>query len=163
MTINISKVDLSNAEQVSALIRLLDEYATSVEGGGKPLTCEVQDRLRDQLKNAPTFVAFLAMDGDQAVGLINCVEGFSTFAARPLLNIHDVIVTASHRRRGVARLLFKAAEDEARLRGACKLTLEVLSGNSAALQAYRSFGFETYQLDPAFGQAMMMQRLLELA
>lgn len=34
----------------------------------------------------------LAFDADQPVGLINAIEGFSTFACKPLINIHDVIV-----------------------------------------------------------------------
>ena len=34
-----------------------------------------------------------------AVGLVNCIEGFSTFACRPLVNVHDVVVRESHRGR----------------------------------------------------------------
>ena len=44
----------------------------------------------------------LAFDGDAPVGLVNCIEGFSTFACKPLVNVHDVAVLSSHRGRGIA-------------------------------------------------------------
>ncbi len=51
-------------------------------------------------------------------------------------------------------------EAEARNRGACKLTLEVLSGNHSALRAYEREGFANYQLDPAFGTAVFLEKKL---
>jgi hypothetical protein len=44
--------------------------------------------------------------------------------------------------------------------GCCKLTLEVLSGNTTAQTSYQRFGFAQYQLDPAAGQALFMQKWL---
>jgi hypothetical protein len=40
------------------------------------------------------------------------------------------------------------------------LTLEVLSGNGVAKQAYARFGFEQYALSAATGQALFMQKWL---
>ena len=45
-------------------------------------------------------------------------------------------------------------------RGACKMTLEVLSGNKGAEKLYQRVGFAYYQLDPAMGQAGFMQKWL---
>jgi ribosomal protein S18 acetylase RimI-like enzyme len=45
-------------------------------------------------------------------------------------------------------------------RGACKLTLEVLSGNAGARKLYTRLGFDDYQLDPATGVAQFMQKWL---
>ena len=56
--------------------------------------------------------------------------------------------------------LLAAAEQHARARGCCKLTLEVLTGNARALKSYLGFGFEPYALDPAAGQASFMQKWL---
>ena len=92
-------------------------------------------------------------DGDMPVGLVNCIEGFSTFACRPLVNVHDVAVLASHRGQRVAAQMLQLAEVIALQRGACKLTLEVLSGNRSAIASYQRFGFTPYQLDPALGNA----------
>jgi ribosomal protein S18 acetylase RimI-like enzyme len=49
----------------------------------------------------------------------------------------------------------------ARDRGACKLTLEVLSGNQKALRVYGKLGFDAYQLDPEAGTALFLQRWLD--
>ena len=57
--------------------------------------------------------------------------------------------------------LTAAAEQEAKARGACKLTLEVLSGNAGAYRLYQRLGFANYQLDPAMGQAQFMQKWLD--
>jgi GNAT superfamily N-acetyltransferase len=108
----------------------------------------------------PQAFSVLAFDGDTPVGLINCIEGFSTFACKPLVNVHDVVVLPSHRGQRVAQKMFARVEEEARKRGACKLTLEVLSGNAPALRSYEREGFIGYQLDPAFGQAVFLQKKL---
>ena len=64
------------------------------------------------------------------------------------------------RRQGFARGLLAHVEAVARQRGCCKLTLEVLEGNHGARRAYLDFGFEGYQLDPAMGQALFMEKKL---
>jgi ribosomal protein S18 acetylase RimI-like enzyme len=43
-------------------------------------------------------------------------------------------------------------------RGCCKLTLEVQDKNIAAMNAYKKFGFEGYELDPVDGKAMFWQK-----
>ena len=91
---------------------------------------------------------------------MNCIEGFSTFACKPLVNVHDVAVLASHRGRGVAAQMLALAERQALARGAVKMTLEVLSGNEPAVNLYRRIGYEGYQLDPAMGTAEFMQNWL---
>ena len=103
----------------------------------------------------------LAFDGDTPVGLINAIEGFSTFACKPLVNVHDVVVAASHRGRGIATRLFAEVEAIARERGACKLTLEVLDGNASARALYQRLGFAAYQLDPAMGHAQFLHKWLD--
>ena len=102
----------------------------------------------------------LAFAGAQAVGLVNCIEGFSTFACRPLVNVHDVVVLQAFRGLGVAARMLDLAEVLARQRGAVKLTLEVLQGNHGALRLYQRIGFAPYQLDPALGQAVFLQKWL---
>mgnify|MGYP002129986268 CR=1 FL=1 len=62
---------------------------------------------------------------------------------------------------GVGQALLAAAEQLARARGCCKLTLEVLGGNVGALRLYQRFGFANYELDPAMGQAQFMQKWLD--
>ena len=89
----------------------------------------------------------------------SCFVGFSTFAARPLLNIHDVHVLKEHQKRGIGRRLLEAAESEARRLGCCKLTLEVLENNHPAAALYEKLGFVgTYE--PGGGIALFRQKKL---
>ncbi|MNW03855.1 hypothetical protein D3C71_1998490 [compost metagenome] len=57
--------------------------------------------------------------------------------------------------------MLQVVEGIARERGACKLTMEVLSGNHSALRAYAREGFAAYALDPQMGQAQFLQKLLD--
>jgi len=158
--LDIVRVDYANPLHARALTALLDHYARDPAGGGQPLAPEVLAGLPAALAARPQAFSVLAFDGEQAVGLINCIEGFSTFACKPLVNVHDVVVRASHRGQRVAQQMLAAVEAEARRRGACKLTLEVLSANASALRAYAREGFADYGLDPAFGTARFMQKKL---
>lgn len=129
-------VDLGDPSHQRSLVELLDEYARDPMGGGEPLSPFARSRLVAALRGHPTYTGFLAFEGARAVGLVNAFFGFSTFAARPLLNIHDLVVHRDARRRGVARRLLDSVEELARDRGCCKLTLEVLSGNAPARAAW---------------------------
>ena len=160
MSIETLIADYRDAAQAAALVDLLDAYARDPAGGGTPLDAAVRGGLPAALAARPQAFSVLAFDGDTPVGLVNCIEGFSTFACKPLVNVHDVVVLPSHRGQRVAQQMFARVEEEARKRGACKLTLEVLSGNAPALRAYEREGFTGYQLDPAFGHALFLQKKL---
>lgn len=138
---------------------MLDAYASDIMGGGKALSPFVHANLIAELRKRPVHV-FLAFDGEQPAGFANCIEGFSSFACKPLLNIHDFAVAPAYRQRGVGKLLMQAVEHCARHLGCCKITLEVLEGNTAARSLYKACGFEGYELDPATGKAMFMHRVL---
>ncbi len=156
----ICRADYANPLHASALVQLLDAYAQDPAGGGEGLSDFAKSHLVAALADRPQAFSVLAFDGDQPVGLINCIEGFSTFACRPLVNVHDVAVLASHRGQRVGEKMLALCEEIARERGACKLTLEVLQGNASAIRLYERVGFAGYQLDPAMGQAQFFQKWL---
>jgi GNAT superfamily N-acetyltransferase len=158
--INLVEADLSQPQQAQALVDLMDEYARHPMGQGKPLDAAIKKQLPQALQARTDNFHVLAFDGERPVGLVNCFEGFSTFACKPLVNIHDVIITEDYRGQGLTRKLFAKVEEIARRRGCCKLTLEVLEGNRQARQAYQALGFAGYQLDPQMGQAMFWEKKL---
>lgn len=158
--LQVRRADYANGTDRAALVELLNAYAIDPMGGGEPLADSVRATLCERLAQVPHAASFIAWQGDEAVGLINCFEGFSTFKAKPLLNVHDIAVLPAHRARGVGQALLAAAERHAQERGCCKLTLEVLSGNARALRSYGQFGFAPYTLDPSEGQALLMQKWL---
>ena len=156
----VQRVDYRNAKDANALVLLLDAYAQDPMGGKEALDADVKHRLCNDLASIPSAISFIAWINDEPVGLINCFLGYSTFKAKPLLNVHDIAVLVGFRGQGVGQSLLKAAEEYARSRGCCKLTLEVLSGNSRAMDSYKHFGFENYELDPSTGHALFMQKKL---
>jgi ribosomal protein S18 acetylase RimI-like enzyme len=156
----ITRIALEDDSHLAALRALLDEYARSPEGGGEPLPAQVLQVLPARLAACPTYLGLLAWEGREPVGLLNAFWSVSTFKARRLVNIHDLTVRASHRRRGIGGALIDSLAGIARELDCCKLTLEVLAGNTGALALYRASGFEHYALDPAMGDARFMQRWL---
>ena len=153
-------VDYRNPRHAEQLIQLLDHYANDPMGGGQPLQQTVKDTLVSELaKRSFAFSLLCYVDGEPAA-LCNCFEGFSTFAAKPLINIHDIVVHRDYRGKGLSQAMLSKVEQIAHNRGCCKITLEVLSGNRVAQGAYRKFGFELYQLDPAAGQAQFWHKIL---
>jgi len=160
VTLRIAAVDLENAAISAAWLELLDHYACDPMGGGTGLSDYAKANLVRQLKDLPTFHGALAWRGEKPLGLINCFAGFSTFAAKPLLNIHDIVVHADARRQGIGQALLQWAERRARQLGCCKLTLEILSGNTRAMASYARAGYAPYVLDPAAGHALLMQKIL---
>lgn len=161
MNINVRHSDLASAQEAKDLIDMLDHYAKDIMGGGKPLSDYVKTHLVDALRQRHDSVVVLAYDGSEPVGLAIAFEGFSTFAAKPLLNLHDIVVRDTYRGKGIATLLLRKIEDLAQERGCCKLTLEVLQGNHQARKVYESFGFNNYQLDAQMGHAVFLQKSIK--
>lgn len=158
--LSLRHLRLDHLADAAILIDLLDHYACDPMGGGKGLSDYARTHLVQQLRATPGYHGGLAFLGAQPVGLINCFTGFSTFAARPLLNIHDIVVRDGHRRAGIGQALLQWAAEQAQHLGCCKLTLEVLTGNEAAMRSYARAGFKPYVLDPAAGQAVLLERKL---
>jgi len=152
--------DYSNPEHASMLVELLNDYASDPMGGSEPLPEQVRHTLVQRLAEFPGAFSVLCQLGSEYVALANCLTGFSSFAAMPLINIHDLAVSASSRGQGISQGLLAFVESEAQQRGCCKVTLEVLQGNPVAISAYRKFGFVPYSLAAETGDAIMMHKKL---
>lgn len=160
MPLEIVVADLARPEHGQAILDLLNAYALDTMGGGQPLSAYARKNLLPQLAQRPGACAVLAFVDRAPAGLVICFEGFSTFACKPLLNLHDVVVAAEFRGRGLVGRMLERVEEIARQRGCCKMTLEVLQGNTAAQSAYRKAGFSGYQLDPGLGNALFWEKKL---
>ncbi|MGL4205161.1 MAG: GNAT family N-acetyltransferase [Aeromonadaceae bacterium] len=160
MSLLITRVDFANPREGAALVQLLNTYALDPMGGGEPLADEVRSCLCARLAQVSGAVALLAWQGDEAVGVATAFAGFSTFAAKPLLSVHDLAVLPAYRGQGIGQALLGELELIARERGCCKMTLEVLANNLRAQASYRRFGFAGYALDPAQGEALFWQKWL---
>src|SRR5688572_10954889 len=123
MDVTIREADFADSKDCAGLVDVLDSYASDPVGGGQPLNSEVRERLPLALRDHPTTLVLLAFIEGRPVGVAVCFFGFSTFQARPLLNIHDLAVVPDCRGQGIGRALLEAAEARATERGCCKLTL----------------------------------------
>ena len=156
----VEKIDFANSEQAETCTRLLNIYAQDIMGGGKSLADNVLKNLPVELAARSFAHAFIVYHNQKAIGLALCMEGFSTFSCKPLINIHDFMVIPEYRNQGVAKILLHAVEEFARSIQCCKLTLEVLQGNAAAQRAYEKFGFTGYELNPEQGKALFWEKAL---
>ena len=157
----IRKADLTSSRDADAVVFLVNAYAMDPMGGGQELSDYAKRNLAAELRRRPHCSVFLAYCDDRPAGLAVCFEGFSTFRCRPVLNIHDIVVAKEFRRQGLGTDLLQAVEAFALKAGCCKLTLEVLEGNTPAERAYRNFGFRGFELDPQLGKAMFYEKELK--
>jgi GNAT superfamily N-acetyltransferase len=139
--VSVLEADLTRPDHQLAVRALTNAYAADPMGNGAALSDPVLDRVVDALRAHPTARVFLAYVGTEPVGIATCFTGFSTFAARPVLNVHDLAVLAGWRGRGVGRALLEAVESAARASGCARLTLEVGDRNIRARRAYEAAGF----------------------
>ena len=159
-SLEIRPVDWLKSDESHAVVEVLDSYASHLVGGGVPLSAKVKENLGAELAKRSNALVLLAWSEGRAVGLVIAFEGFSTLACQPLINIHDLAVLPKFQCRGVGKALMAAVEAEARRRDCCKLTLEVLENNQHARKLYEAVGFAPYQLDPAAGRALFLEKKL---
>lgn len=156
--LTVIHADFQNATHGDMVLALLDEYAKDPMGGAEPLSEHVRTHLITELASRPTAGALIALQNNEPAGLAIYFEGFSTFACKPLLNLHDFMVRAKFQGLGIAKQLLLALDNVAIDKGCCKITLEVLQGNTPAIALYRKAGYQGYSLSDDTGQAMFWQK-----
>ena len=139
--VSIQQADLHHLDHQQAILELTQTYAGDAMGGGEALSADVLERLIRGLQATPTTLVFLAYIENVPVGIATCFIGFSTFLAKPLINIHDLAVLPEYRGQGVGRKLLVAVEAKGIEMGCGKLTLEVQNENLTAQGIYKRAGF----------------------
>lgn len=160
MNVTFLIADYTNEQHAAIVVSLLDDYARDPMGGGRPLGTFTRDNLVDALAATSGAFSVIGYGDGEPVALANCFRALSTFACRPLINIHDLMVASSARGHGISQKLLAYVERQARENRCCKVTLEVLEGNTVARAAYVKYGFAPYSLDDKTGHALLMQKVL---
>jgi GNAT superfamily N-acetyltransferase len=137
----IIPADYSKPEHRQAIAKLIDAYIQDEMGGGEPLSDQEHIRLLEGLSNHPKSIVLLADTQNVFTGLLTAFENFSTFTARPMVNIHDIIVLKEYRGKGIGRQLINTLVREAENRKSNRVTLEVRQDNFPAQHLYRSLAF----------------------
>jgi ribosomal protein S18 acetylase RimI-like enzyme len=144
----ISDCDFTNEADCQALITLMNHYMADKMGGSLPFyTNNKALAMVEGLRKHPSKIILLAKLGDDYAGLVNCFVNFGTFAAKPFINIHDIVVIDKFRGKGIGRRLMEAAIRRANELDCCKITLEVRTDNMPAKKLYSDLGFA--ECDPA--------------
>jgi ribosomal protein S18 acetylase RimI-like enzyme len=156
--VEIVRADYSDPDQRLVIPYLLNVYATDLLGFRSGLEPHVLEHLVPGLEKTSHAVVLLARVHGEYVGMAICFLGFSTFHAKPLMNIHDFMVLPDFRDQGVGKALLKKIETIAIDLDCCKMTLEVQENNTAARRLYRRFGYKDSFLDPEAGSQLSMTK-----
>lgn len=106
----VLQASYTNPVHAEAICLVLNHYAEDPMGGGEPLSADVLQQLPAELAKRPYAFSVLAFVGGEPAGLVNCFEGFSTFACRPLVNVHDVAVVAKFRGLGLSQKMLQRSK-----------------------------------------------------
>ena len=166
MPIEIYLADLRDPFDAQAVLKLLAVYHESLTGNNVPLPQCIRDTVIDGLLACNNHRVFLAIDrvsnGDDArlaVGMAVCFVNFSTFKAKPLINVHDLAVHPGYQAQGIGRALLEHVSAYGRENQHCAVTLEVRSDNTNALKLYRKLGFTGIEED-AGDETMLFGKLV---
>lgn len=141
--IEIIDCDFNNEAHCKSVIELMNAYMADDMGGNlPPHSVESAKKLIEGLKAHPSKLVVLAKYEGAFVGLSNSFINFGTFASKPFINIHDVVVVSEHRGLGVGRRMMEAIAQRAEELDCAKITLEVREDNKRAQALYSSVGFE---------------------
>ncbi|MBN1604904.1 MAG: GNAT family N-acetyltransferase [Chitinispirillaceae bacterium] len=140
--LSIQIADLTDDVHCSYVIALVNEYRCDSMGGSLgAIAKESELELLHGLRNHPSSIVYFALLNGTVAGMAVCFTGFSTFRAKKLLNIHDLILYRDYRKKGIGTWFLKKIAEEVSNAGYCKLTLEVRTDNKFAKKAYRKVGF----------------------
>ena len=157
MSISCRKVDLNLVSDADIVMKVWTEYSEDPSAAGEAPSEYTKTNLINEMRKRSIHV-FIGYVDESPAGIAICIEGFSTFSCKSLLNIHDLGVLQKFRRRGVGQCMLSTISSYAKTNDYCKLTLEVLEKNKPAWDGYIKAGFKPYQLNPELGWAVEMQK-----
>ena len=141
MELSILNVDLQNPIHCNQVIKLLNDYMKDPMGNNRPMPKELASQIIAGLKQHSGFLGFFVLADELFAGLANCNINFSTFQAKPLINIHDFIVAPEYRNVGFGHFLLSGIINYASQNGYCRVNLEVREDNANAKSLYKKMGF----------------------
>lgn len=89
---SVFEADLGNPVHAAALVELIAQLSQSHDGRRQPMTSEERAALIPGLKRVPSKHLLLADFDEEICGVAVCFIQFSTFSAREMLRIHDLLV-----------------------------------------------------------------------
>lgn len=111
------------------------------------------ERYFQQMLQEPSYVTYVAEDGQQAVGyLVGYVRTPNSLYPQIAAELESMFVEQPFRGQGVGRALAEAFLAWAREQGATRVTVTAYAANERAIRFYKSLGFESKQITLEVGQ-----------
>lgn len=132
------KVFLANSEHLEGLAILFDKYRIFYNQ-----TSDIEaakEFLKERFQKNDSVV-FVAKDNEEIIGFTQLYPSFSSVLMKRVWILNDLYVKESHRRKKVATLLIKAAQEYARQSGAVRVVLSTQISNTTAQKLYESQGY----------------------
>ncbi|MFN2591182.1 MAG: N-acetyltransferase family protein [Actinomycetota bacterium] len=143
MTVDIRAARPEDLDQLVGLFDELDRYQSAwrVFEPRPTLRDETARRYRS-ISDDPDSIQVVAEDDGRVVAMaVGRVSHVSSISDERVLDVSNVVVLPSHRRRGIARSLILALAAFARERGARRLALKTYAANREAMRFWESLGF----------------------
>ena len=102
MKIEVLTLNYQDPQHAQDMLFLLEMYALDPMGGNTALSQMVKDNLAAELAKLPHAFSVICYVDNKPAGLVNCFEALSTFTCKPLINIHDVVVSDAFRGLGLS-------------------------------------------------------------
>lgn len=139
--IQIIEGNLNIEEHAEHFLRLTSAYMADMMGGADAWNAEQKENVIQEMANHPCALILFAIVDGQFAGICTCFYAYSTFLAKPLINIHDIYIQDAYRGIGVGKKLVQTLEEVAKEKKCGKITLEVRRDNLNARDLYKSQGF----------------------
>ena len=133
----IRKGEKSDLPAVMDLIKELALY----ERAPHEVTNTVEKMEEDGFGPKPCYGLFVAEEAGKIVGISIYYTRYSTWKGR-MLYLEDIVITESHRGKGLGSQLFEATGREAIKGGYAGMIWQVLDWNEPALNFYKKYGAE---------------------
>jgi ribosomal protein S18 acetylase RimI-like enzyme len=98
----------------------------------KSMPKELGSEIIEGLKKHTAYLGFFVCINEEFAALANCNLNYSTCQAKFIINIHDFIVAPKFRKQGVGEFLLGKIENYVKVKGYCKVNLEVRNDNLKA-------------------------------
>ena len=127
-------------KDMQSVFNLITELAVFEKSGDK-VSNTIEEMLEDGFGQNPIFEFYVAEFEGKVIGMSLYYMRYSTWRGR-YLYLEDLIVTASHRGKGVGKKLLDCTVAEAKKRDASLMMWQVLDWNEPAIGFYKKIGAE---------------------
>ena len=130
------QIRVAESQDMSSVLDLIQELAV-FEKEPDAVAITVADLIRDY--NDGLFHCYVAINEEEVIGMAFYYYRYSTWKGKTL-HLEDLVVKATHRRKGVGKLLLDTIVQKAKQEQVGRLEWNVLDWNTNAIAFYETYG-----------------------